>query len=65
MSNDNEFFDKERAKKIVYVLLKTAPKIPEFELKEAVWGGLEALANELEKPDFSDSTQSSEDEGIH
>lgn len=65
MSNDNEFFDKERAKKIVYVLLKTAPKIPEFELKEAVWGGLEALAHELEKPDFSDSTQSSEDEGIH
>lgn len=65
MSDDSEYFDKERAKKIVQVLLKTAPKIPEFELKDAIWGGLEALAREMQKPDFSDSTQSSDEDGIH
>lgn len=48
--NPVEFQDQERMKKIVRVLIMAVAKIPEDAGRDAIWGGLEALQDELNKP---------------
>ena len=45
-----EFQDQERMKKIVRVLIMAVAKVPEEAGRDAIWGGLEALQDELAKP---------------
>ena len=45
-----EFQDQEKMKKIVRILIVAVAKLPEDAGRDAIWGGLEALQEELEKP---------------
>lgn len=45
-----EYQDQERMKKIVRVLIMAVAKVPEAAGRDAIWGGLEELQDELEKP---------------
>jgi hypothetical protein len=49
-ANSVEFQDQERMKKIVRVLIMAVSKVPEEAGRDAIWGGLEALQDELDKP---------------
>jgi hypothetical protein len=46
----DEFMDPEKLKKIVRVLIMAVAKVPEEYGRDAIWGGLEAMQNELAKP---------------
>ncbi|HEX4939492.1 MAG TPA: hypothetical protein VFX11_12515 [Candidatus Kapabacteria bacterium] len=46
----NDFQDPEKMKKIVRVLIMAVAKVPEEFGRDAIWGGLEALEEELAKP---------------
>ena len=46
----DEYMDQEKMKKIVRVLIMAVAKIPEEHGRDAIWGGLEALQEELAKP---------------
>lgn len=46
----NDFQDPEKMKKIVRVLIMAVAKVPEEYGRDAIWGGLEALEEELAKP---------------
>ncbi|NPU94988.1 MAG: hypothetical protein HPY82_24045 [Gammaproteobacteria bacterium] len=46
----NDFQDAEKMKKIVRVLIMAVAKVPEEFGRDAIWGGLEALEEELAKP---------------
>lgn len=46
----NEYMDPEKMKKIVRVLIMAVAKVPEQHGRDAIWGGLEALEEELAKP---------------
>lgn len=48
--NPIDFQDQERMKKIVRVLIVAVSKVPEDAGRDAIWGGLEALQDELDKP---------------
>lgn len=48
--NPVDFQDQERMKKIVRVLIMAVAKVPEDAGRDAIWGGLEALQDELDKP---------------
>lgn len=48
--NPIDFQDQERMKKILRVLIMAVSKVPEEAGRDAIWGGLEALQAELEKP---------------
>ncbi len=48
--NPIDFQDQEKMKKIVRVLIMAVAKIPEDAGRDAIWGGLEALQDELAKP---------------
>lgn len=48
--NPIDFQDQERMKKIVRVLIVAVSKVPEDAGRDAIWGGLEALQDELAKP---------------
>ncbi len=45
-----EFQDQERMQKIVRVLILAVARLPEDSDRDAIWGGLEELADELSKP---------------
>jgi len=48
--DSNEFQDQERMRKILRVLIMAVAKVPEEHGRDAIWGGLEELQKELEKP---------------
>lgn len=48
--NPLDFQDQEKMKKIVRVLIMAVAKVPESAGRDAIWGGLEALQEELDKP---------------
>ncbi|MEZ5505862.1 MAG: hypothetical protein R3F47_15855 [Gammaproteobacteria bacterium] len=48
--NPVDFQDQERMKKILRVLIMAVAKVPEDAGRDAIWGGLEALQEELDKP---------------
>lgn len=48
--NPIDFQDQEKMKKIVRVLIMAVAKVPEEAGRDAIWGGLEALQDELAKP---------------
>jgi hypothetical protein len=48
--NPADFQDQEKMKKIVRVLIMAVAKVPEEAGRDAIWGGLEALQDELAKP---------------
>ena len=46
----NDWQDQEKMRKIVRVLIMAVAKVPEEFGRDAIWGGLEALEQELAKP---------------
>lgn len=48
--NPADFQDQDKMKKIVRVLIMAVAKVPEDAGRDAIWGGLEALQDELAKP---------------
>lgn len=48
--NPVDFQDQERMKQILRVLIMAVAKVPEDAGRDAIWGGLEALQEELDKP---------------
>lgn len=50
MPEPTDYLDPERMKKIVRVLIMAVAKVPEECGRDAIWGGLEALEEELAKP---------------
>lgn len=49
-ASPTEFQDQEKMKKILRILIMAVAKVPEESGRDAIWGGLEALQEELEKP---------------
>ena len=48
--NPDDYQDQEKMQKIVRVLILAVAKVPEEHGRDAIWGGLEALQQELNKP---------------
>ena len=53
--SENPFMDQDKLIRMVRILIKTVESLPDNDKRDAIWGGLEAVVDELNKPLLNES----------
>ena len=53
--DEQTFMDQDKIIRMVRILIKSVESLPDNEQRDAIWGGLEAVLDELNKPLLSGS----------
>ncbi|PCJ21686.1 MAG: hypothetical protein COB04_02980 [Gammaproteobacteria bacterium] len=52
----NPFMDQDKIIRMVRILIKSVENLPDNDQRDAIWGGLEAVLDELNKPLLNESS---------
>lgn len=55
IQDENPFMDQDKIIRMVRILIKSVESLPDNEQRDAIWGGLEAVLDELNKPLMNES----------
>lgn len=53
--DESPFMDRDKIVRMVRILIKSVESLPDNEKRDAIWGGLEAVLDELNKPLLNES----------